>query len=576
MTGFVHISLSYIFGVCTRVHARAGSCEVWINGEYIAPIAEHSSFGDLALMYNSPRAATIRASSACSLWTLDRVFFRQAMVTSSSNQNVQLCQFLSKISLFENLGAQSLNQLARSLTKQTYEDGSYIIRQGEIGEHFFVIFKGSVRCTRTGDNGEEVELVVLSEGDVFGERALIKKEPRAANVIAFGNVECYYLDRSNFNLMLGGLIDRLNQINEFRVLQGASALQGLSDRRLRLLRKLLNKYTLMQGQLLLCEESNSIYVILEGQLTNDKGESYGVGDVVGNIDSERSDIEGNLTTVSEEAVVMSIHKQTLLEHLQSQERDAAAGIKEDASRRNSMDLSSLRPRDSMLLNTITSTTVLKPPVNKSFLHATPIDFRIECLLGQGTFGHVYLAAHRQSGQKVALKCLEKAALVQSSQQQYVRREAIALQHFTHPFICEYFGVLTTPQKVIFLLEYIPGIELWTYLYQSKTRLKGPYGGLDVATATLFAGSVLLALEHIHGQGYTYRDLKPENIIIGKCVDRWQWHGRDSLVAMMGEGRDGWIYKNCRLRICQAGALHEQSQRTAVPHLHALRHSRLYG
>ncbi|CAE7661978.1 PRKAR1A, partial [Symbiodinium microadriaticum] len=151
---------------------------VWINGEYVAPIAEHSSFGDLALMYNSPRAATIKASSNCSLWTLDRVFFRQAMVTSSSNQNVQLCQFLSKISLFENLGAQSLNQLARSLTKQTYEDGAYIISQGEIGEHFFVIFKGSVRCTRIGDNGEEVELVVLSEGDVFGERALIKKEPR--------------------------------------------------------------------------------------------------------------------------------------------------------------------------------------------------------------------------------------------------------------------------------------------------------------------------------------------------------------------------------------------------------------
>lgn len=487
---------------------------MWINGEFIAPVAEHSSFGDLALMYNSPRAATIKASSNCSLWMLDRVFFRQAMVTSSSNQNVQLCQFLSKINLFENLGAQSLNQLARSLTKQTYEDGSYIIRQGELGEHFFVIFKGSVRCTRTGDNGEETELVVLSEGDVFGERALIKKEPRAANVIAFGNVECYYLDRSNFNLMLGGLIDRLNQINEFRILRGASALQGLSDRRLKLLRKLLNKYTLMQGQLLLCEESNSIYVILEGQLANDKGELYGVGDVVGNIDVEHSDIEGNLTTMSEEAVVMSIHKQTLLEHLQSQERDAAAGIQEDSGRRNSMDISSLKQRDSMLVKGLTSTIVLKPPVNRTFLRHSITDFRIECLLGKGTFGHVYLGRDSRSDRFVALKCLEKKALVESSQQQYVRREAIALQHFTHPFIVEYYGVLTTPLKIIFLLEYIPGIELWTYLYQTKNRLKGPYGGLDMTTATLFAGSILLALEHIHSQGYAYRDLKPENIIIG--------------------------------------------------------------
>ena len=146
-------------------------------------------------MYNSPRAATIKALTDCSMWTLDRVFFRQAMVTSSSNMNVQLCQFLSKLTLFENLGPQSLNQLARALTKQSYNDGDYIIKQGEIGEQFFVLFKGSVICTKADDNGIESEVIRLKEGDVFGERALLKKEPRAANVIANGAVECYQLDR---------------------------------------------------------------------------------------------------------------------------------------------------------------------------------------------------------------------------------------------------------------------------------------------------------------------------------------------------------------------------------------------
>jgi len=75
---------------------------------------------------------------------LDREFFRKAMVTSSSNQNGQLSQFLSKIVLFESIGAQKLNQLARSLTKQSYEDGSYIIKQGEIGDQFYVIYKGNL------------------------------------------------------------------------------------------------------------------------------------------------------------------------------------------------------------------------------------------------------------------------------------------------------------------------------------------------------------------------------------------------------------------------------------------------
>ena len=159
------------------------------------------SFGDLALMYNSPRAATIKALADCSMWTLDRVFFRQAMVTSSSNMNVQLCQFLSKLTLFENLGPQSLNQLARALTKQSYNDGDYIITQGQIGEQFYVLFKGTVVCTKADDNGVEVEVIRLKEGDVFGERALLKKEPRAANVIASGPVECYQLDRFENFLM---------------------------------------------------------------------------------------------------------------------------------------------------------------------------------------------------------------------------------------------------------------------------------------------------------------------------------------------------------------------------------------
>ena len=51
-----------------------GEAEIIINGAVVAPMKE-GCFGDLALMYNSPRSATIRALSECHMWTLDRVFF---------------------------------------------------------------------------------------------------------------------------------------------------------------------------------------------------------------------------------------------------------------------------------------------------------------------------------------------------------------------------------------------------------------------------------------------------------------------------------------------------------------------
>lgn len=120
------------------------------------------------------RAATIRSIEDCTLWTLDRIFFRQAMVTSSSNQNVQLSQFLSKIQLFETIGVQKLNQLARSLTKLTFEDGHYIIKQGDLGDQFYVLYRGQVRVSMTDDTGNEKYMMTLHEGEVFGERALIR------------------------------------------------------------------------------------------------------------------------------------------------------------------------------------------------------------------------------------------------------------------------------------------------------------------------------------------------------------------------------------------------------------------
>jgi CRP-like cAMP-binding protein len=149
-------------------------CDISITGQQVQRLEDGSSFGDLALMYHCPRKATVTAVTDCALWTLDRSIFRSVMVNLSSNQNAQLAQFLSKISLFENLSEQTLNQLARSLSKQTFQEGEYIIRQGD---RLYVISRGTVKVTVTGDSSDkETVLNKLVEGEIFGERALIKKE----------------------------------------------------------------------------------------------------------------------------------------------------------------------------------------------------------------------------------------------------------------------------------------------------------------------------------------------------------------------------------------------------------------
>lgn len=397
-------------------------------------------------------------------------------------------------------------------------DGSYIIKQGEIGKEFYVIYRGSVLVTRTGDDGKESELAELSDGEVFGERALIKKEPRAANIIARGAVECYHLDRNNFLLMLGGLIDRMNQMNEFRILRGASLFQGLNDKRLKILRKILNKYVLVQGQRLLqSDASSSLYIILEGQLESESSHmTYEVGDTTGSLDIDTPS-GGTLVTKSDEAVVMSIHKQTLLEHIAAQEREESEIKSGTRSRKASVidsDVAEQR-RDSMIVDCALKCSTLEPPVDITFFDSELSDFSLVSILGKGTFGHVYRAKQVSKSKDVALKCLNKQSLVVSSQYTNVRREAVALQHFTHPFIVGYYGILDSPTQIIFMLEYIRGVELWSFLYENKSLVRGPYGGASLSSTVLYAGCILLALEHIHSKGYAFRDLKPENIIIGE-------------------------------------------------------------
>ena len=124
------------------------------------------------------------------------------------------------------------------MVKQTYQDGELIIRQGDIGEHFYIVYEGSVLVTKTGDDGVEINQFELKKDSIFGERALIRKEPRARNIRAVGgNVECLVLGSSEFSSMLGNVVEEMNSLNEFRILRELDIFKNVNDPKLKYLRK---------------------------------------------------------------------------------------------------------------------------------------------------------------------------------------------------------------------------------------------------------------------------------------------------------------------------------------------------
>lgn len=78
-----------------------------------------------------------------------------------------------------------------------YPDGAVIVRQGEEGEQMFVIQSGRVRVTCDSEGGEVV-LNEMTEGEIFGEMALIEKEVRSATVTAVGEVRLLSIDKKSF------------------------------------------------------------------------------------------------------------------------------------------------------------------------------------------------------------------------------------------------------------------------------------------------------------------------------------------------------------------------------------------
>ncbi len=85
--------------------------------------------------------------------------FRYILATTSSSKMVTRCEFLKKCTFLDALSNEQVSKLAGALESIVFENGDYIIRQGEVGDTFFIIEEGNVKCTQVKASGREVELM---------------------------------------------------------------------------------------------------------------------------------------------------------------------------------------------------------------------------------------------------------------------------------------------------------------------------------------------------------------------------------------------------------------------------------
>jgi cAMP-dependent protein kinase regulator len=141
-------------------------------GRKVAECRPGNSFGELALMYGHPRAATVLAIEGSLLWSLDRITFRTIILKAAHRRRTMYEQFLASVTLLSSLEPEERSKIADALVSTVYMDGQAVVRQGDVGDTFFFVEEGEATVTKMqpGDDGEMKEITVglLQKGDYFG------------------------------------------------------------------------------------------------------------------------------------------------------------------------------------------------------------------------------------------------------------------------------------------------------------------------------------------------------------------------------------------------------------------------
>lgn len=135
-----------------------------------------------------------------------------------------------------------------------------------------------------------------------------------------------------------------------------------------------------------------------------------------------------------------------------------------------------------------------------------LSYEVKELIGQGGMGHVYLAVHVTSGEKVAIKCLQPELIQHSHIRERFRNEANTMSLLPHPNIVKLLGYKDDDDGAYIIMEYVEGKELDKYI-------KTESGPMPQPQVTDVMKGILSAVSFAHENGVIHRDIKPSNIFI---------------------------------------------------------------
>ncbi|XP_040167351.1 cGMP-dependent protein kinase, isozyme 1 isoform X3 [Anopheles arabiensis] len=380
-----------------------------------------------------------------------------------------------------------LQAVTAAMSSMTFPPNSYIIKEGDIGAHFFVSEEGTYEVVV-----DNKVIKSFGRGVVFGELAILYKAKRFASIRVTTGARVWLLERKVFQkiMMKSGRKEREENV---RFLSTVSVLKDLEIEKLHKISDLLKREFYATGSTIIQQgdPGDKFYIIRGGSVNVIKTDKKGNDRLVGTL--QRGAYFGEQALLHEDRRLASIIANPPGTECLTLNRIAFNEFLGGLEKLREVKLSDTIPRSSTMTNIVSE-----------YDHIQLHDLTYIGTLGIGGFGRVELVQYKNH-QTFALKYLKKIEMVRQQQQEHAYSEKDIMLSCNSPFIVRLYKTYRDKKYLYFLMEACLGGDVWTVLQKSKF--------FDERTARFITGCVVEAFEYLHSRNMIYRDLKPENLML---------------------------------------------------------------
>lgn len=510
-----------------------GRCLYSVDGKLVGKAKPGDSFGELALLYDCPRAATVTAvmnvaatsTSSTSvtvspstsppartsndivvLFRVHQHSFRTILQQADQSADMIKMKLLDAVPFLQYVSPQDKSKLAAVMTPHPFQQGEYLVRKGQARCSWTVIERGTARATNTKFSlpqgfGRGYQDIILKEGECFGERAILSGEATIADVIAESSGVAFTVDRETFQEVLGDLEEIVLRSLDVMKLKAIKVLAKTTQGDGRVLGFLSSQIVDLEFKVgtKLCEEGKSLphaaalYLVRKGKIeirTSSGAETRTIG-----VDAYLGDDQLLADTIGRSDYI-SPYTATVME-------SCTCGVLKLVDCRRGLNTHRMGQNDNSDFDSLA--------FRKSCVSLTLDDLQLHRMIGSGTFGQCFLASRDTSDgtrRAYALKVQSKYELCHAGQARGVMREKNFMASFHSPFVVNLAASFQDVHCVYMLMNLLQGGELYNVMHSPLSDV------LSEQDAKFYIACIAEAIRYLHVcHSIVYRDLKPENVMI---------------------------------------------------------------